>query len=570
MRQIYFKTGLHGASSLLASLLLITAVQAQTITPQQLPGAADAGRVEPQPNAFAPRPVQGELVLPSLDPHMVMPEGASSTPFTLKSVTIKGATAFSKAELADLYQAALNKPGTLDVIWRITHAITNRYREAGYFLSRAYVPEQEITNGQVVIHVLEGYVTGVQLNHSLNDHYLLQQYTRPITQQKPVTNDAIESLLLRLDDLAGVTFRGVLKPVDTKLSGTEGAVELVLDVEPEAGRGLLSMDNFGSRYLGPFSVTGSYQTSFIPLQQTTLSLSSTLPVDELRYLALDHQIPLAPNWSLGLSGNTVKAQPGYLLEDSNIKSNATELAVNLQYQWLRQRQQNLALGLTLDGQNSNGDVLGDTPLTRDRIRALRFSATYDNTDNWQGLNTIRTVISQGLKWLGASDKGDTNLSRSEATPSFTKAELSYQRQQYLTADFLLSAQLAGQYSNDALFSSEETSIGGQQFGRAYDPSEITGDKGLAAALELRYISWQPFTQISLQPYVFYDIGKAWNNDTDGNNISAASTGAGMRFGLPYGINGNLGMALPLTKPTSAPQYGNGKNPRLLFQLSTQF
>ena len=40
----------------------------------------------------------------------------------------------------------------------------------------------------------------------------------------------------------------------------------------------------------------------------------------------------------------------------------------------------------------------------------------------------------------------------------------------------------GQLTNDRLVSSEKFSIGGSQFGRGYDFSEITGETGVASSI----------------------------------------------------------------------------------------
>jgi len=50
---------------------------------------------------------------------------------------------------------------TLDIAWMIAGAVTERYRAAGYFLSRAYVPQQKILDGQLRIEVVEGYIAKV-------------------------------------------------------------------------------------------------------------------------------------------------------------------------------------------------------------------------------------------------------------------------------------------------------------------------------------------------------------------------------------------------------------------------
>jgi len=64
----------------------------------------------------------------------------------------------------------------------------------------------------------------------------------------------------------------------------------------------VSFDNFGSRFLGPYQATVTYQDSFLPLQETTLSALATTPSDELKYAAFRHKAAIYPDWTVELSG----------------------------------------------------------------------------------------------------------------------------------------------------------------------------------------------------------------------------------------------------------------------------
>ena len=104
-------------------------------------------------------------------------------------------------------------------------------------------------------------------------------------------------------------------------------------------------------------------------------------------------------------------------------------------------------------------------------------------------------------------------------------------------------------------------------GRAYDPSEITGDQGLAGTVELRYTGFAPLGSISASPYGFYDIGKVWNKGL-GEDQSASSAGAGLIFAHDNGLSLDTGIAFPLTRDIDTPLYGDEENPRLY--VKTQF
>ncbi len=544
----------------------------QTAYSQTLPGAADAGRINPLENGSIPIAPNGLPERPDVEVQVNIPEGSKNIRFVLKDLQIKGATAINKQKLAKFYEPYIGKNVSLETIWIIAGQITAYYRNQGYFLSRAYVPAQEIADGRVIVNVVEGYIEDIELEGELSVHPVVQQLIQRLKSQRPVSAYQLKSFMLQLNSLPGYEFKALVEPIATpEIDGIDSnAVQLSLESIETKGVGFVEVDNYGSRFLGPVQAALTYQDSFLPLQLTTLSTLASVPTNELKYFALRHSVPVYPDWKVDLSGSYVTAEPGATLEDSDLTSNSVEMGVSVIWQPIRQWQENLIVSATLNGQNTNGDVLDNNPLTRDRIRAVRTQLSYDKVDEWNGYNFLSFKLDQGLEWLGASTEGANNLSRAEAEADFTVAGFSYVRQQAVGGNFLLIGKAAGQMASAPLFSSEEFGYGGQDYGRAYDPSEITGDHGIALGLELRYLELDPWHNISLTPYGFYDIGKVWNEDSDGETISASSFGSGLRLAHTTGISADVGIAWPLTKSVNNPLYGNGKNPRFMLQLGYSF
>lgn len=129
-----------------------------------------------------------------------------------------------------------------------------------------------------------------------------------------------------------------------------------------------------------------------------------------------------------------------------------------------------------------------------------------------------------------------------------------------------------QIASGALYSSEEFGYGGQSFGRAYDASEITGDHGAAASMEVQHAGFNVWNVANVSPYAFYDIGIIWNEDVaQAKRESGASTGLGMRVSSEAGLSGNVGLAWPLTRDIATPIYGQETGgPRVLMQISKGF
>lgn len=542
------------------TLSIATTAHAQAF----IPGPADVGRIAPPEDLKQPAPSAPSIIPDTTDEH-IAPEGAEKIVFELKEIRLEGVTAFTREELADIYEPYIGQNVSLDVVWLIAGQITKRYRNQRYFLSRAYVPAQEIEDGIVIIRVVEGHIGQIEWQEPIEDSTIIQKLTERLLRERPLKTDTLESYLLRINDLPGKSFRAVVQPIE---GDEEGVVSLALAQMETKGQGQIRLDNHGSRFLGPHRLTAFYEDSFLPMQQTSLSISTSIG-DELHYANATHIIPVSPKISLELLGNYIHAEPGYSLEQLEIKSDSKELGIGVIYQPIRQWLQNLRLGLHLMGKDTDSDILG-TPLTRERSRAIRMHAAYDTAGYFNGYSFWNATVSQGVDILGSSDAGDTDLSRPEARPDFTKIELSYTRQQPISDNVLFIGRFASQLASDPLYSSEEFGFGGQRFGRAYDPSEITGDHGMAFSAELHYKGLPSLHNIRLTPFAFYDVGKVWNKDA-GGNISASSAGVGVQAALPRGIAGTLTAAQPLTRKIDNPLYGmDDQAPRFMFDLSYSF
>ncbi|NET71365.1 MAG: ShlB/FhaC/HecB family hemolysin secretion/activation protein [Sphaerospermopsis sp. SIO1G2] len=534
---------------------------------QELPSSADVNRIEPFTPSLLDTTQSKTVAIPDVAPDVSIPDQASAIRFVLDDLMLEGISAFDKDTI--IKQFASNDIGQevgLDRVYIIASEITSHYRKHGYFLSRAYVPAQSIENGQVTIAVTEGYIADIELESDEETSRIIARYQQRLLALKPIKAQELESFMLSLNALPGQEFTALIRPYPEH----NDAVKLVLQQSDEPASAAITLDNYGSRFLGPYQSSLRYSDSWLPLQQTSLSMLSSVPLDELQFFGITHEIPVYPDWTISLSANYMTSEPGSTLASNQIESDSVQWSLGMRYQPIRQRDENLLFGAELDVRNSNGDILENNPLTRDRIRTLRLRSDYDVSDKWNGKNYFNAQLNKGLGILGASDEGDVNLSRAEGNPEALSLQINAIRQQMITQDWLGVAQLSGQIASDPLLSVEEFGVGGQRFGLAYDPSEITGDHGLAVSLELRYISVPSWENIRITPYGFYDHGAVWNEDTGAERESASSVGGGIYLSHTSGISVTLGLAFPLTRDVQNPLYGHNKNPRLLMQIGYQF
>ncbi len=237
--------------------------------------------------------------------------------------------------------------------------------------------------------------------------------------------------------------------------------------------------------------------------------------------------------------------------------------------FLRTRAQNFTGRFTFDARNVENDGLGNV-LNEDRVRAFRLGGTFDTNDAWNGVNLVDASVSQGVNGLGSTNNG-VGRSRTVGEQSFTKGNFDISRVQNLPRGFSVLTSASGQYTNDALLTSEQYTLGGVGYGQAYDSGELSGDKALAAKVELRYgqavgEKWLD----SYQLYGYYDVGSVYLNKIatgTKDTLSLASVGTGIRTNFTQNLYGYVEVALPVTRKVAS---RNDNDPHIYFSLTARY
>jgi len=124
----------------------------------------------------------------------------------------------------------------------IAAAVQAHLRDAGYFLAVAYVPSQEVHDGQVIIGVLPGVLGDVQVAGASDR--LTRRFEDLIG--RPVTRREINTRLYTLNQAQGFSARASFEP-----GSAVGETQLNLDVlESRTLRGQVAVDNYGDDSTG--------------------------------------------------------------------------------------------------------------------------------------------------------------------------------------------------------------------------------------------------------------------------------------------------------------------------------
>lgn len=533
--------------------------------------SAEPARMQEQLRIEEPRPdVGGAPVIIMQDDHgkdMKMGQGVS---FTLKSVTLQNATVFTPEHLKRLYADKIGQKVTLKDLYDLAATITAEYRNAGFILSRAVVPKQRIHDGAVTLQVVEGFVDQVVVEGENTNSSLIRAYADKIKNSHPLNTATLERYLLLIQDLPGVTARAVLRPSAT----VPGASDVVISVSEKKVDGSVSADNRSTRYLGPYEggVTANLNNLLGVYDRTQLRGTVSADPSELQFFQVSHDEQIGTEGTKAtVTAAHTRTRPSFRLEAFSIDGEDTLVSASVLHPFIRSRQSNLFGNASFDIRRTSSSSF-DVPLYDDRLKVGRLGGSYDFVDRFTGVTRFDGQLSKGFGW--DVDSGSGLRSRNNGRPSFWKANAQVNRLQTISGPFAFQLSGEGQLASAALLSAEQFGLGGQQFLSAYDPSEVTGDSGIAGRGELQYNQSDVFRYLAAyQLYTFYDIGKVWTRNPSAglkSSVSLASAGAGVRFNISAPLSGSFEVALPLTKDVNANRPNHGDDARAFFSLAYRF
>jgi hemolysin activation/secretion protein len=554
-----------------AAMISLSAVSAHAVSPT-VPTTAQSERYSQR---FTKDNVQSQIT----DKIVVQDQrqqadlgNAAEIKFVLKSVNVSGNTVFDDEALASIYKGQVGKTVTLQDVYVIRDQITKKYRDSGYIISRAIIPQQKFDKGaaNVQIKVIEGYVNNVSVQgSSKGDQDIINNYVGKIKQAGPLNSKNLERYLLLLNDLPGTHATAVLRPAATGLGGSD----VIISLDHDMVDGLASVDNSGSKFIGPVlgTVEANLNSALGMSEKITARVISDSEYDELKFGQLAYQQPIGyEGTKVKFSYGKTRTQPGSTLEPLKIVGDTNIAEAIVTHPFIRSRKENISGRVGFAYKNTDTSSLG-LRIYDDTVSVATLGGTFDYADSFNGVNLLDLSVNQGIDIIGATDSHDLK-SRANGDATFTRYNFEASRTQKITDKLSLLVASAGQYANEGLLASEEFGIGGREYGRGYDFSEITGDSGIAGKLELQYgidTSYKYFS--GLQLYGFYDAGKIWQKErfVAGEPASAGltSTGIGVRFNVTNKLSGYVEGAKPLSRKIAAE---GDKDVRLNLGLSLVF
>ncbi len=534
--------------------MLLCLLWFNTVIAADLPSAATPGGALPKLEDVITEPFVYPNTVPQEQPESERPDEIDAPRLLVKGFRIRGVQNHPSldinqqtieqlvvAKAKELVAGDAASGFTLSMFEDITRVISLYYRQRGFFLARAYIPEQKIASGIVTINIVEGFLDLVSYEgNSLYSKEQLDELFEPLKGKSIFLGD-FEQVIFQVNDYPGlkanVLFGPGLKP---------GSAAIRVNAEELPSSGFISYDNYGSTFTGEERFRGNYQWNnlFGNADRLDVNAIMTFYPQNSTYFDIAYQQPLLDNrYLVGGFFSSNDFDVGGNLSDLGINGSSTIINGYMTRIITRGRTERLTAGVDLSLKESESLVVS-TLDSRDKLTVIDFSGAYAGT-SWSDsghYQQISLVLSLGLEdFLGSMDSNGDDLTGRQgetggnAGGNFTKLSFEYLRMIPLTEFQNLVFKFSGQTSSDLLTSLEQFSLGGPDTVRAYPVAEALMDTAWLFSAEWRAnaSSESPQTWLyGLEFSVFYDIAQGSLNDpltNDVDKVSLSGLGAGMDF-----------------------------------------
>jgi hemolysin activation/secretion protein len=498
----------------------------------------------------APTPVPETVAAPKAKPNV-------EARMMVKAIKISGNSRIATADLESLLSYLIGGEHTLAELTEGAARITNYYHQLGYIVARAYIPPQEIKDGEVLINVQEGHIGDERIdNQSRLSDQRANRYFSDINSGDVLEAAPVERALLILNETPGVgSARASLQP-----GASVGATDLVVELAPSAPyAGNITADNYGNYYTGEDRL-GAELGLNSPLKIGDLvTLNALISNENLTYAYAAYQIPLGSRgMRMGLSYSDTSYRLGKEFASLQSHGTANITSLFMVYPFDRGQINNLSGSITLEQKQLNDVTLFTSDKTI-QVGSIGFVGNHQDTLGGGGVTLYNLLIARGHL-----NMDPISLLIDEATVQtngdFTRFYYVLNRLQRLSDKNSLWLSLSGQFSSKNLNSSEQFSLGGAYGVRAYPQGEGIGDQGYLATIELR----RTYTQ-NFQFKVFFDAGSVMIlHDpipyvTDSNSRSLSGGGVGLYASFAgLQIKSDVAVRTSGGQPTAEPSTMNNK------------
>ncbi len=464
-----------------------------------------------------------------------------------------------ESELQQLLKVYKNREDTFAELQEAAAKITGYLRGKGYFLAKAYIPQQEIIEGIVRINVVIGKAEVGKAGKVVEVEGEIKRLKQSVIQgimsetvkaDAPLELDKLERGILLVNDLPGMA-----AATNLSAGSVPGTTKITVKVkEGPLITGSAGFDDFGERYTGRERILGSLNINDLSGYGDSITFSGLQAGEPVFNINKGKMWVWSAGWHVpigysGLQAGIAYTSLGYRIgeENSDLDSHGTAItyAANATYPIIRSRENNLYASISYDHKNLL-DATAVSVIDDKRVNVVSMGFSGNMLDTfWGGGYTAYGLSATGghLELGGNPDNLAADQLTLRTEGDYWKFNYNVDRQQSIGSGFSLYGALNGQYSGKNLDSSEQFILGGPTGVRAYGSGEAPGDDGLVTNMEIRkdFPGSTPLGHI--QALTFFDYGwivlhkDTWANWNSGNPALKNS----------YGLSGaGLGLNISMT------------------------
>ncbi len=407
----------------------------------------------------------------------------AGTKVTVNQLRITGAQLYSEGDLLALTGFQPASLLTLNELRAMADAIARHYHRNGYFAAQAFLPAQDIVAGVVAIQVMEGRYGNIHLNNQTNvSDDLANGLLEGLQPGEVMASGPLESRLLLLSDLPGVTVRSTLVP-----GSAIGTSDLNVDLMPgQSVSGSIDADNAGNRYTGENRLGATINVNEITGHGDVATLRMLTTGPGLHYARAAYQMQFGKARA-GVAYSRLDYVLGQEFESLHANGTAKVASAFASYPLIRSRHQNLHVGLNFDAKTFQDRVDATGSVADKTADVWTASLSGDQSDNLGGggVTAYSLAWSSGTIDLKTPSVRADDLLTAQSAGHFDKLGFNLMRLQNVTNSLSVYAAISGQVASRNLDVSEKMDLGGMYGVRAYPQGEASADEGYLVTLEAR-------------------------------------------------------------------------------------
>ncbi|GHU28597.1 hypothetical protein FACS189497_04460 [Betaproteobacteria bacterium] len=416
--------------------------------------------------------------------------------FAIRQIVLKGNTLFPERDFEPILAPFRGLPLGLRRINLLMRRLTALYLERGYFTTRCYLGEQNLSEGVLSIDIVEGRFEALRYQNGA---------------PPPGVRMAFPSAagdILRLQDLEqGIEQLNRLRRNRATLTvspgeATGGSIIDIKNDEADARYYSFGLDNGGQRSTGETRLRAGAEVNNLLSLEESLGLSYT-GTERTNAILFATSVPLGYQtltYNFSYSDYMMPLGGYALLFGDSVWH-------NLGWNLTLARDRNGRDGIDVALSHRQGKrFVNDLALTPQRLTSLRAAfARYRQTNwgNWMG----EIAWSQGLGLFGA-DRDLPNQPREAATSRFRKLAATLDFNVLIGQRWQWRTTANAQWTRNGLYGAEQMFLGGVSSVRGFEESARSGDRGIMTRNELTWAGATPLQRLGIRarPYLFVDGG----------------------------------------------------------------